>query len=864
VVADRLLVTITTTGGVGLTTDLLRETPPEPDELEQAARDRIDRYLNARPDPLRSTHEAGASPSRAAAPADTPSGETPPVPGAPGVEGVLGFHAGRVVLEPDPGGGQILSLLGGVQLVYQSDDGSRVVTLEAQRIVVFLAPADETADDGGGGGAGGFASSLAASRVRGVYLEKRVIVRDGRFTVRAPQAFYDLATDRALVPDAVLYTWDVDRRIPLYVRAEVLRQEAERRWSARRVHVTTSEFAEPHFAIAASRVVVEAGPTERDPVRYTASTARFEVQGVPVFALPRLAGEVRRAPLRSLSVGTTSEGDGGINAVIRSTWDLFAVFGETPPENTDLSLALGYLGEHGLELGLDLEYDQPTMSGDLRGVVLPHDTGDDEIADRRPIDQGGRVRGRFAGRHRQVLRDDWELIVQVDAVSDPTLLEELYSSEAVGVADEASIYMKQIGRRTSFTALATTRVNDFTPQTNVLQTPGYSVERLPEFNFYVSGLPLWGDRLTYFNRTEFSRLRLLAGDDTPRARGFSASQSMAAFGIADPTTSFEEALLAMGMPDDARLRFDSRHELTAPLSLGPMDVMPFAAGRITVYSADFADLGADDKVRLWGQLGVHVATDFSRTYGDVSNRFLDLHRLRHLVRPSLTLTAAGETTDSDALPVFAPEVERLDAGLAARFGLRQVWQTQRGGPGRWRGVDWIVWDTALVLRGGEASDGMSLPRYFTSRPELGAGGDFAHSALRWAVTDALAGVGDATYDLDAGRLAQWRMGARLIHRDRLESHLALRGVEAVDSRFIEHQVTYELTRKYTAFARHTWDLDGGGLEDVQLLVQRKLPRWLLIVRVGYDNIDDEFDAGILLAPQGLLRTLAPGVFREDD
>ena len=45
----------------------------------------------------------------------------------------------------------------------------------------------------------------------------------------------------------------------------------------------------------------------------------------------------------------------------------------------------------------------------------------------------------------------------------------------------------------------------------------------------------------------------------------------------------------------------------------------------------------------------------------------------------------GSTIDPERFPVFDDDVEAIQEGYGVRLGLRNTLQTQRGGPGRWRG-----------------------------------------------------------------------------------------------------------------------------------------------------------------------------------
>src|SRR5690606_2316655 len=114
--------------------------------------------------------------------------------------------------------------------------------------------------------------------------------------------------------------------------------------------------------------------------------------------------------------------------------------------------------------------------------------------------------------------------------------------------------------------------------------------------YYQVGASVLGDRLTYYGETRASRVRLRPSEDRPLDRGFTDFQSTVLFGQ-PRDVSFYDAAVAAGLPTDYRLRFDSRHEVQAPLKLAMFDVVPYVTGRVTAYDDDFEALsGKDDQL----------------------------------------------------------------------------------------------------------------------------------------------------------------------------------------------------------------------------------------------------------------------------
>jgi hypothetical protein len=677
-----------------------------------------------------------------------------------------------------------------------------------------------------------------------------VIVTDGQYTVRAPRVYYDLKQDKAILLDAVMYTWEVEERVPLYLRADILRQKSATSFEAERALMTTSEFGEPHFAIAARRVTIEQTTTKAGTIRqkYTSSDNTLRWGGLPLFYWPYLAGDNREVPLRNVGA-SYSENEG---PTVETAWDLFALTGVEAPQGVDLEGRLDWRGESNLGLGVDFEYDVPDMFGELRAYLLPYDTGTDEIGGRRDIEQDGDTRGFARWQHRQILEDNWEVSLEGAYVSDETFLEEFFRDEAYESKPyETSIYAKKQEDLWALTLLGAYQVNDFTAQLATLQTPGYYVDKAPELGFYTTGVSFWEDRLTWYSDTRLSRMKMRFGNDSPDARGFNNAQSMLLFGIPN-TVPFDTAFEAAGFPADFVSRVDTRHEVAAPLRFDIFDVTPYAVGRVTAYDDSFEDFaGEDDQYRLWGMVGTKVHTQFSKVDPTVEDKVLNLHGMRHIVEPSVNVFYADTTIDRGDLPVFDQDVESLAQGLGVTLGLRNTWQTQRGGPGRWRNVDWIVLTTNYTFREDETDPDFELARFFDYRPEYTVGGDHFYSELLWMVTDVFAVTGEVTYaQEDFNRVVQWRVGATVAHTPRLTSYLNYRDIDPVDARLLSYGFLYQLTTKYRVGAQITYDFEQDDLRTLDVTIERKLPRWTLRVVASLDDIEDDQIFGVVLIPDG--------------
>ena len=767
-------------------------------------------------------------------------------------DGTVAFNADKFVFEKGKTGESYLSLIGSVRVIFQDADGKSALSLRAENALIFLGDVEMDAI------AGNRAKSLD---VRGVYLEDNVVATDGDYTLRAPRIYYDLKQNKAVVLQAVFFAWDVRKQIPMYVRAQRLRQESNKSWSAEQAVLTTSEFAEPHVAIASDRITFRqqdrGDGTTANLFQATGTTA--QIGGTSVLPLPTLGGETQDIPLRRVDVGYNS----GNGPDVRTRWDLFALLGREPLDGVDLTGNLDYRGDHGFAVGLNLEYERPDMFGFFDSYLVLNDNGTDDLPDGRDVEQDNEIRGYFNGFHRQFIRDNWEVSLQLGYASDPTFLEEFFRSESESQKPyETSLYLKKQVDETAFTFLAQYDINDFTTSSSTLQAPGYTVDKSPEIAWRQLGTALFDNRLTYFGETRASYMRPRVGKDSPADRGFNDAQSLLNFGIANADTEFDEALRASGFPTDHRLRFDSRHELQAPLKLSIFNITPFVSGRITAYDEGFEDFaGEDEEMRLFGTVGARIHTEFSRTYDDFKSAMLDVHRLRHVLEPGIDLSYAGSTINPEDIPVYDADVESLSEGYTIRLGLRNTLQTQRGGEGRWRSVDWLVLDTDVILRGEDAQLEDPLPRYFSYRPEYSVGGDHFYTRMLWAVSDSLATVAEMTYSFEDDEVAQWRIGASFDQTPHLRWHADFAQLDDPDSRLLGWGFNYQLTTLYNLGFRHVMDFAEGEARSIELMLTRQMSRWRLAVVFDYDEIDSEYSIGIVIVPDGIKSSRLDDVWR---
>ncbi|MEM8836192.1 MAG: LPS assembly protein LptD [Planctomycetota bacterium] len=760
-------------------------------------------------------------------------------------EGVVTLVSEEIeVVEREPGRYAIM-LQGGIAVQVQSVTEINAAQLRGERAVVFL-----------GDDADPRRFQYGADDIEGVYVEGDVVVTDGRFTLRGTRVYYDVRTQRAVVLDAVFWTYDARRGMPLYMRAEEIRQESLSQWSAQNVTLANVAFAEPHFSIGATDVTItrESRAIQGDPLADDSRTlvdargVEFRVGTTPVLGLPSVRGEPRPSPLRGLRVGN----DNG-SAVIGTEWDLYTLLGvdRRPGERAEL-LIDGYI-ERGVGIGTEIGWDDQDGRGELFAYWI-FDNGTDEFTSGAEIDRDGEHRAIVTAE--QVFRIDetWTLFLEGSYISDEAFVDAFFEDLAETRREFTnSVYIRALDRNAIFSAEVRGSFNDFTPNEYLLQSLGYQTAKLPEVRYSRFGDDLFGGLISYSSEYRVGAARAQLNEPDVNRFGFdTARRSQSAFGIA-PNTNIADALRAQGVDEDVRLRADTRQEIEVPLTWGPVNIVPFAAGRVTAYDEGFEDFGGrddDDNVRFWGGAGVRTSTTFVRVDDSVESEFFDLHRVRHIIEPSVTFWTAGTSIEQDDLFIYDDEVESVADGTSVRAGVRQTWQTKRGGPGRWRSVDWLVLDVNYVWSSDETPRDSPFGSFNDARPELSNLGEFVTAEGVLNLTDAVTVAGSIIYDVDQELFPRGTAGLLIDHGFGFSSFVEYRSLDAPRASLLDAGARYELTRKYAVSLFGTIDFTEDEFQGVGARLIRRFPQWTLDVGFDVDNITEDLSFSISLRPVG--------------
>ncbi|MFT5423289.1 MAG: hypothetical protein ACI89L_001063 [Phycisphaerales bacterium] len=772
--------------------------------------------------------------------------------------GIFYFSVGeRMTIRGGPESNS-LTLTGGVVAQYADAKNGRSLELTADRAVVFFKPG-RLADTIG---------KMDADDLQGLYLEGAVTATDGAYTLRSPRIYYDVATSRSIVLDAVFWTTEEATGMPLYVRADALRQEASDQFSADRASLSNTAFFKPHFSVGASDLTIRVNPQDRNGVvvggraMVNASNITMQGQGTPFFWFPRFKGDPENFPLKDIRFTDSNKRGAGV----RTKWNAMALLGIQPPPGVNADLQLDYFEKAGIALGLATSWNRINHHGKLYLYGVPEDNGSDVMSNGREIDADGAFRGLV--RFEQVWRPTEQWLIRIDGshVSDTRFIESYFSRIANDGRELTNrLHAQRTEGQTQFTAQVKATSLDFIPNQNLMQSPGYAVDKLPELRFGQITSDVF-DRtrpglLTHTWDMSYAQMRLRFSEVQAAEYGFVTDpNAQAAFGT-NADESLGDALRATGLNEDLVNRFDTRHEFAAPVALGRLNITPFLVGRFTAWDSSFDDFSPNEEEssRVWVGGGARLATQLQTVNNSIDSRLFDVHRTRHIIEPSVTFWTADSSINSADLPVYDDDVENLAEGSMIRVGLDQTWQTKRGGAGRWRSVDLFTLDAEYVWASDRADRGAPIGRYYDPRPELSRPGEFARVAAAWQTTEIISIAGETIHDFGTGKNQRSSVGLQIQHTDRFSTVIDARMLETQDVTYGGWSASYRLTDKYRASFNTTYDVDEGDFRNFSTQLYRSFPVGTLGLTLNYNNTRGETSFGFILRPFGLREPAAMGL-----
>jgi hypothetical protein len=243
--------------------------------------------------------------------------------------------------------------------------------------------------------------------------------------------------------------------------------------------------------------------------------------------------------------------------------------------------------------------------------------------------------------------------------------------------------------------------------------------------------------------------------------------------------------------------------------------------------------------------------------------------MRHVIEPELNLFTSATSVDRNHVFIYEEAVDAINDVSAAEVGVRQRWQTQRGGPGRWRNVDVFTLDIDAEWYANKPSRSVLNPynfrgMFFSTLPEASIPRDAVNADASWRISDNTVVLADAQYNLDARKLATAAVGV-LVRRDiQWSLYLGTRYISDLNSNITTIAVTYEISPKYTIAIGQSFDfgLDKNVSSNISFV--RKFDRFIIVVRADRDQISGQTGFSFNFYPigfgQGFATSSAAGPF----
>ncbi|MFQ5501358.1 MAG: LPS assembly protein LptD [Phycisphaerae bacterium] len=666
--------------------------------------------------------------------------------------------------------------------------------------------------------------------VSAVYLEGDVMLTRGQRMIRASRLYYDFDNDRALILDVVTRALEPKRGLPIYIRADQVRQLDARTYSSSNAQITTSEFHTPHVAIGAAEMTFEdiTPRDERGEIigvqagSYTAKHTTLNLDGLPLAYWPYSAGTFSedRQAFRRAKIGYSGEFGG----TLETEWYLFNLLGMEAPEGFDATLRLDGYTKRGPAIGIDMDYQRDDYYGLLRSYYI-RDNDEDDLGPERGGKPDHEDRGRILWRHRQFLPKGWELSLETAYISDDQYLESYERNEFENAkAQETLLRLLKRQDNWQYSLTANWRINEFQTET----------ERLPDNRFSLIAEPL-GDYVTFYSDNRLGAVRYRPDE---RLR-FSKSDS-------NGRDNFSRT--------GGVVRGDSRQEVHFLLpDLGPVKLTPFLMARGTAWDDSPGSIGRGGQQRGMVGYGLHGNLIASRVYDDVESDLFDLHRLRHVIKLDATGWGAHSTVRPDEVSPFDPGVEDIDDFGGATVGIRQRLQTRRGGPGQWRTVDWITLDVEAGFFH-DAQDGEDTHGDFIfARPEDSISSSFLAANFQYRLSDSTVLVYDGVYDVNRGNVGTSNVSIAVEREPRLAYFAGWRYIHDTDSNLVTFGSNYKLNQKHTVAFRETYDIQEGRNFSTEVIYIRKWQRWYSAVTLDIDRTLDDIGINLSIWPEGAPR-----------
>jgi len=699
--------------------------------------------------------------------------------------------------------------------------------------------------------------NLTSNQIANAGVLSQTVMKESRI-LRAAEVYLDVNRNVAVALKTQLEIKQPKLPDPVFINAEKLLQTSETTRELIHAEIFSSKLpSDPGLKIYVSEAILEdkevpqrgflgygpevvdrktGQPIMRKESIITGKDTYYELQDVPFFYLPYFSADARD-PL-----GPVNDFDFGWNRVfgvqLGFSVNMFDTLGIQRPVGTRWIATLDYLTSRGPGLGTTFNYGGMKLYGTdikydglVKGYTI-YDMGTDILG-------GGRVsnfvpdneRGRALWRQQYWdIPGGFTVQTQLSYLSDHNFLEQYFKNEYDNDLNQNDyLYVKQQDDHSNWawTGTVGARLRDWVTETIWL----------PKGDGYLIGQSLF-DWFTY---------------------NAHASAGYGQLRITTVTEPNYPARVVSPLTDrtDYTGRFDFMQEVSMPLQLGPVKMVPYIKFDGTEYTQD---VNGDTTGRIWGAAGVRGSMPLSRLYPEIQSDLFNVNGINH----KIVLGANYEWADSNERyttfgqldrfnddasdqavrdmrnqdqmlygkatgfnlqnnPLFDPQiyairrliddhVDTLDRVQVLQLDVLQRWQTKRGYPGMEHVVDWMTLDLSASV----------FPE--PNRDNFGSTFAFLEYDWLWNIGDRTALTSQGWYDPISGGARVFNVGAYYNRNDRTTMFVGFRYIDPLDSRAVTASLTYVFSPKYSVTANSTYDFG----------TSQALTNGLILTRVGKD------------------------------
>lgn len=714
-----------------------------------------------------------------------------------------------------------------------------VVDIVTDRIVVWT---DDLSKVGLPGGRKTSADPTFAHPVE-FYMEGNIVFRQGDRVIYADRMYYNVTEQRGVVLNAEMLTPVPGYQGLVRLKADVLQQATESTYIAHGAAMTTSRLGVPRYWFQSE--TVEFRDTQQPAFDPLTGQPRIDVQtgeaiidhrslatsknnwvylgGVPVFYWPTIATDLQEPSYYVERIQIKNDSVFGTQLLL--DFDAYQLFGiRSKPPGSEWQISTDVLSERGFGIGTNFRYQNDTLlgiPGPYRGVFDAwglRDSGLDNLgSDRRALIPEADYRGRVFGQHRHNMPNDFQFSAELGLISDRNFLEQYYEREWDQNKDQTTgLELKKYIENQSLSLTTDVRINDFFTQT----------EWLPRADHFLLGKSLLFDKLTLNSHSSVGYAKMKTAT-TPT----------------DPVDAAKFQLLEWEA-DREGLRAATRNELSLPLDLGPVRVVPYVLGEMATWGED---LSGESITRGYGQAGLRSSLPIWRADNSVRNDLLYLNGLAHKITLESDIYYADASEDIDRFPLYdplnddslehfqrrlyfntfngvpggyvplkfddryyalrsgmqgwvtSPSTEIADDLTVARLGLSQRWQTKRGLPGQQRIIDWIVFDVHASL----------FPN--ADRDNFGESVGLIDYDFRWHIGDRFTLLSDGFADVFSSGLRTASIGGIVSRPEMGSLYVGFRTIDGpVQSNALTATANYRMNEKWILTAGSSYDFASTG------------------------------------------------------